>query len=48
MRVNDVTMMRMDGATLSTVKRAISCTMRPVALPPPSPKSRLNVCAAAG
>ena len=47
MRVNDVTITRMDGASESTVSSAMSCSTRSVR-PPPWPKVTLMSCAAAG
>ena len=42
MRVNEVTMMRIDGASARTVTSATSCSARSVT-PPPGPRSRLRV-----
>ena len=47
MRVNEVTVTKIPGASDSTVRTAISCTIRPVVDPSPSPKSRLKLCAMA-
>ena len=46
MRVNDVTITRIDGASDSTVSSAISCSTRSVR-PPPWPKVTLMSCARA-
>ncbi len=46
-RVNEVTMMRMPGASDSTVNRAMICRMRPVLPPPSVPRSIATLCAEA-
>ena len=48
MRVNEVTVMRIAGARLSTVSSTSSWTMRPVEEPPSPPRSSVSVCASAG
>ncbi len=48
MRVNEVTMMRMPGASDRTVSSAMICSRRPVLAPvAPSPRSMLTLCAEA-
>ena len=47
MRTNDVIMTKIEGASVITVKSAISWTMRPVACPP-WPKSNVTFCANVG
>src|SRR5687767_7616698 len=47
-RVNEVTMMRMPGASDRTVSSAMICSRRPVLAPvAPSPRSMLTLCAEA-
>src|SRR3546814_4286838 len=48
MRVNEVIITRIDGARLSTVMSAMSCTMRPVVVPAVSaPRSKVSAWAKA-
>src|SRR5881227_3288523 len=47
-RVNDVIMIRIDGAIDSTVNRAINWIARSVTPPPPWPRLMLISCASAG